>query len=52
MGKTILFLFIAFGDFKKQMETFSSFLECLTLGQEQTGFFSCSFLPSDISKSF
>ena len=44
MEKTIIFLFIAFGDFKSQMETFCSSLECPTLGQEQTGFFLVPFL--------
>lgn len=47
MEKIILFQFIAFGDFKNQMETL--LLECPTLGQEQTGFLLCSFPPSDIS---
>ena len=52
MGKTIVFLFIAFGDFKKQMEMFSSFLECLTLGQEQTGFFLVPFFHLTSVKVF
>ena len=37
MEKTLLF--VAFGDFRSQVETFSSPWECPTLGQEQTGYF-------------
>ena len=54
MEKILLFLFVAFGDFRNQVEPFSSSWECPTLGQEQPSllFFFCSFPPFDISKSF
>ena len=48
--ETLLFLFVAFGDFRNQVEAFSSSSECPTLGQGQV--FSCPFPPFDISKSF
>ena len=47
MEKILLFLFVAFGDFRNQVEPFSSSWECPILGQEQTGFwFFCLFLSS------
>ena len=46
MEKTLLFLFVAFGDFRNQVESFSSSWECPTLGQEQTGFVLFLFLSS------
>ena len=54
MENTFLFLFVAFGDFRNQLELFSSSWECPTLGQEQPGlfFFFCSSPPFDISKRF
>ena len=39
MENTLLFLFVAFGDFRNQLELFSSSWECSTLGQEQPGLF-------------
>ena len=45
MEKTLLFLFVAFGDFRNQVEPFSSL-------DKNRLFFSCSFPPFDISKSF
>ena len=39
MEKILLFIFVAFGDFRNQVEPFSSSWECPTLGQEQPGFF-------------
>lgn len=53
MEKT--FLFVAFGDYGNQVETFSSSWECPSLGLEETEFcfsFFCPFPPFDISKSF
>lgn len=51
MEKIILFQFIAFGDFKNQMETLF-FLGMSHSWTRTDRFFSCSFPPSDISKSF
>lgn len=42
MEKTLLF--IDFGDFRSQLEPFSSSWGCPTLGQEQTGFFLVPFV--------
>ena len=52
MKKTLLFLFVVFGDFRNQVEPFSSSSECSTLGKEQRFFFPCSLPPFDISESF
>ena len=50
-------LFVAFADFRNQVEFFSSSWKCPALGYKQSGqlfffFFFFSFSPFDISKSF
>ena len=45
MEKTHLFLFVAFGNFRNQVEDFSSSWEYPTLGQKKDFVFSLLFFP-------